>query len=96
MTDDTIYRRAAIDAIGEKPFAGTGDEYDYEQGLQNQWERDLVAIKILPSAQPEIIRCKDCKHGMYDMMCKFYWCHGMAHSANWFCADGERRTDEAD
>lgn len=48
----------------------------------------------LPSAQPDIIRCKDCKHGMYDMMCKFYWCHGMAHSANWFCADGERRTDE--
>lgn len=50
---DLISRQAAIDAIGEKPFAGTGDEYDYEQGLQNQWERDVVAIKILPPAQPE-------------------------------------------
>lgn len=50
---DLIDRQAAIDALGEKPFAGTGDEYDYEQGLQNQWERDVVAIKILPSAQPE-------------------------------------------
>lgn len=60
--DDLISRQAAIEAIGEKPFAGTADEYDYEQGLQNQWERDVVAIKILPPAQPEIIRCKDCKH----------------------------------
>lgn len=41
----------------------------------------------------ELIRCKDCKHGMYDVMCKFYWCHGVAHSANWFCADAERRND---
>ncbi len=51
--NDLISRQAAIDAIGEKPFAGTADEYDYEQGLQNQWERDVVAIKILPPAQPE-------------------------------------------
>lgn len=55
QNDDMISRQAAIDAIGEKPFAGTADEYEYEQGLQNQWERDVVAIKILPPAQPELI-----------------------------------------
>lgn len=44
-----------------------------------------------PVEYVQIIRCKDCKHGMYDVMCKFYWCHGVAHSANWFCADGKRR-----
>ena len=48
---DTISRQEAINALGEKPFAGAGDKYDYEQGLQNQWERDVIAIKILPSAQ---------------------------------------------
>lgn len=53
--NDLISRQAAIDAIGEKPFAGTADEYDYEQGLQNQWERDVVAIKILPSVESERI-----------------------------------------
>ena len=51
LATDTISRQAAIDAIGEKPFARTGGEY--EQGLQNQWQRDTDRIKILPSAQPE-------------------------------------------
>lgn len=49
--DDLISRKAAIDAIGEKPFALTGGEY--EQGLQNQWERDVDKIKILQPARPE-------------------------------------------
>ena len=31
---DLISKQAAIDAIGEKPFAWT--EGEYEQGLQNQ------------------------------------------------------------
>ena len=53
-------------------------------------------IDVQPTIEPELIRCKNCKHGMYDVMCKFYWCHGVAHSANWFCADAERRIDESD
>ena len=90
---DTIYRQAAIDALGEEPMVWC-NENEYELGERNQWNSDVLAIKAVPSAQPEIIRCEDCKHGMYDVMCKFYWCHGVAHSANWFCADGERREDE--
>ena len=43
---DTIYRQAAIDALCNV------DEYN---------SRSVTAIKNLPSAQPEIIRCKDCK-----------------------------------
>ena len=53
-------------------------------------------IDVQPTIEPELIRCKNCKHGMYDVMCKFYWCHGVAHSANWFCADAERGIDESD
>ena len=49
--DDSIYRQAAIDALGEKPLAWT--EGEYELGLQQQWEADVNAIKALPSAQPE-------------------------------------------
>ena len=44
--DDLINRQAAIDAVA--PF---DDEY-----------RIRDAIEDLPSAQPEIIRCRDCKH----------------------------------
>lgn len=51
---DTIYRQQAIDEVinlwADKPFGNP----------------TLVEIKgcieALPSAQPEIIRCKDCKH----------------------------------
>ena len=58
--DDLISRQAAVDALGEKPLAWT--EGEYELGLQQQWEADVNAIKAMPSAQSEIIRCKDCKH----------------------------------
>lgn len=42
---------------------------------------------------PEIIRCKDCKHGEECVKPhKDYWCH--LHDAyqygDWFCADGKR------
>lgn len=60
---DLISRPAAIDALGEKPLAWT--EGEYELGLQNQWQSDVDALKDLPSAQTEIIRCKDCKHKPY-------------------------------
>ena len=44
----------------------------------------------------EIVRCKDCKHhGTMDCpMCEEGNC--IFHTAdNWYCADGERRTDDA-
>ena len=49
--DDLISRRAAIDALGEKPVAWSKGEY--ERGLQNQWGYDVSAIKQLPPALPE-------------------------------------------
>ena len=57
-----------------------------------------IAIQAL-SAQPEIIRCKDCKHaspnGKYGCKAyhfKQYEVHKMF--ADDFCSKGERRTDE--
>lgn len=83
--NDPIDRQTAIDAhyeyCNKHPDAGFP-----------VWS--LKILENLPSEQFEIIRCKDCKHGMYDVMCKFYWCHGVAHSADWYCADAERRADE--
>lgn len=94
-----IERQAATDAVKGLP-TWWADEGGYYGGAQPPMKalldpEDVVsAIENLPSAQAEIIRCKDCEHGMYDFMCHFYWCHGAAHSANWFCADEERRTDD--
>ena len=57
--NDTIYRQAAIDALGEEPEVWTGND-DYAQGLNNQWHYDVNAIKALPSAQPEQTDCEYC------------------------------------
>ena len=52
-------------------------------------------LEQMPSAQPEIIRCKDCKYFLEDGDC---FCenieqyeHEKSVSPDWFCADGERR-----
>ena len=52
--------------------------------------------------QPEIVRCKDCKHGQYEewdngeCVDKTVSCDGYGiHKPDWFCADGIRREDDA-
>ena len=82
----------AIKALSAQP-SYTDEEVQKMQELE-QAEIQKAFQLGREDALSEIIRCKECKHGMYDVMCKFYWCHGVAHSANWFCADGERREDE--
>ena len=76
---DLIDRQAAIDAVKE---AYENDEmFDgYEYRLQE-----------LPSTQPEIVRCKDCKHfageGMY---CS---CDIIVQFDHFYCYHAERRQD---
>jgi len=49
------------------------------------------ALELLKE-QPEVVRCKDCKHfepdGIYTMC---YRHNGLSQNADWYCADGERR-----
>lgn len=42
----------------------------------------------------EVVRCKDCKHGIYDSVHGDYWCYGQRVFANHFCSVGERREGE--
>jgi len=59
MMSDLIDRRAAIDALGERPMVWM--DSDYEIAQRNQYDMDKLAIETVPSAQPEIIRCRECK-----------------------------------
>lgn len=63
-------------------------------------ERQIIshikyAMKFLKE-QPDIVRCKDCKHQNWvnaetgNIVCKF---GRGANPPDWFCADGERRAD---
>lgn len=91
--DDLISRQAAIDAVVA---------WTVEDRPDIEMPTDLIGrIKALPSAQPEIIRCKDCKwYGRADKR-RFY--RGMDCLQKRidtivpdrdFCSKAERRTDD--
>lgn len=90
--DDLISRQAAIDALKEKVFHNLSDEF---YGA-------MQVLDELPSAQPEIVRCGNCRYfhsyghpedGGYcekneGWTFEDYW------TGNDFCSRGER--DETD
>lgn len=91
--DDLISRQAAIDAV---------QKYKVEHGYEyfdcaNEIEND---IKNLPSAQPEIIRCKECKHSKHwyrDKLRCFLWHEtGIDVFEDGYCNYAKRRTDGSD
>ena len=53
-------------------------------------------VAIMTEGQPEVVRCKDCKHGERPPTFNYYpnltWCnkYERSHDDDWFCADGER------
>ena len=55
------------------------------------WDENGVEYTMTPSAQPEIIRCKDCAKHEY---CRTSTVWAIPPKDDWFCAEAERRTDE--
>ena len=111
---DTISRQAAIDAlVGITRFKTKHElmqrvnaSVQDEQGWLGAVAECLDEIEDLPSAQPEIIRCKDCKHFEYNHpyiiqsipvlgheVCNA-WGDGCKTDENGYCFMAERRTDE--
>lgn len=93
-----IKRADAIKALKET-YPTVWTESDYELGQKNQWNLDILAIECLPSAEPEIIRCKDCKWCVehYDTDGNPYWiCKNWdgGTDADGFCYEAERKIDE--
>lgn len=88
---DCISRQAAIDALVKPKVI---DVYDhYWDGRNTQYKNDVDAIADLPSAQPEVIRCKDCRRYMYPHGCNHI--DGMTTAQeDGYCSYAERRTDE--
>lgn len=94
---DLISRQAAIDAANEECFE-----------LRGIFARIEEKLKALPSVQPEIIRCKDCKYFELDHFEKIKglpipviaaheicmkWGDGCKSSVDGWCFMAERRTD---
>lgn len=109
MKDDLISRAAAIDALARmmpRSYTPDGSHPADEEIFRAQevFADCIEALEILPSAQPEIIRCKDCKwyrKGVHLSPNKF--CYrlkdnsgkriGYNFADDDFCSYAERRTD---
>lgn len=83
--DDLISRQMLLEYIHGEPVGRLlCDKYNLD-GL----------IEQLPSAQPEIIQCKDCKYADYMDDVKTFWCseggRGKTVAPDDFCSYAERR-----
>ena len=70
--DDLISRRVAIDRINKQREHLQPDIYPQDKIGDVTYRICAEFIARLPSAQPEIIRCKECKHRDKYGCCK-YW-----------------------
>ena len=89
---DCISRQAAIDAFCSHCYVSRPETCSTIQN-GDKWCEEVYAIINLPSAQPEIIRCKDCKlHGTngHRLNCAMFCC---TMPDDGFCSCGERRED---
>ena len=86
--NDLISRQAAIDALENTKTAisENGERYIAKQNA-------IMRIDALPSAQPEIIRCRNCKFASGDSRICMQFGHSPIGELD-FCAWAERRTDE--
>ena len=88
---DCVSRQAAIEAVGYYSLH-SGDKLLFAD----------KALKSLPSAQPEIIRCGECKYWdttwQNDWTPNYHYCPNVdgTRRNDFYCADAERRADETD
>lgn len=91
MMSDLIERQKAIDAI-EDEWNGCTGEYPASEIINDTCQR----ITDLPSAEPQIIRCKDCRY--YKQFGKSEWGDCLALSRICksidFCSWGARMDSE--
>lgn len=106
--DDLISRQDAINSI--ESHIRTGDELylitETDKILNHAFEISASCIYNMPSAEPEIIRCKDCKYfeqytddGTFESVLKMHQWDGecsewVGHTyMGWFCSRAKRRID---
>ena len=83
LMSDLISRQDAIDAINA--YLGLSA---VSRTIQNMTSIQEI-LENLPSAEPEIIRCRDCKH--HDGIRCFRWNSTIITGFDDFCSNAERR-----
>lgn len=98
---DLIERQQPIDRINKKlAEVYRYPKTEYAEGYVNACKAARQMISEIPSAQPELIRCKDCKNWdttwTNDFAPNYHYCPMVdgTRKSDFYCADAERRTDE--
>ena len=82
----TVSKTEQVDCISrQKAMASPQRMYDARSGIE--WV-PVYWLKNLPSAVPEVIRCKDCIHYNEEIAICYY--RNMPRQGECFCSDGER------
>ena len=89
---DLISRQAAIEVI-DAVFPVDPMKSEYAQGIACGAALAKTYVEQLPSAQPDIIRCRNCKFASGDSRICMQFGHSPIGELD-FCAWAERRTDE--
>ena len=99
--NDLIFRQAAIEALARmmpRSYTPDGSHPADEEIFRAQevFADCIEALEILPPAQSEIIRCKDCKYMIDtgdDLMCDNAKGWVVATASDFGCVLAERRTE---
>ena len=92
-SSETIYRQQAIDAINcDITITGKQNAEVVAETIASFVDR----IKALPSAEPEIIRCKNCEWWgpMLDSLQGRCALHGSYPTGAWFCGSARRKRND--
>lgn len=87
LCEDAVSRQQAIDALESIGSLDTEADKKYARSV----------FEALPSAQPEVIHCRECRHHHYESK-DIPYCDRIDYGYGWkdndFCSKGKRRTDE--
>lgn len=86
LTDIQAVTQIVLEFIVE--YLGGAFDEDLQKKLMER-------MNAMPSAQPEIIHCKDCKYYVYGDNEEEYYCRnsGIGELETFYCADAERREE---
>ena len=94
---DLIDRQAAIELILSGKVDDDSWVYECPEECNSFLDWAAEEVGKMPTAQPEIVRCKDCRWGRE--VCGNIECFVDSnippeyHGYEWFCPNGERRID---
>lgn len=92
----------AVQVIGRLPTADVVEadkaqkEIDFWHDIAQSYEQTILKLSLNKADVVEVVRCKDCKHRVYDkergwLYCSVYYGLGSVRDNN-YCSFGERRS----